>query len=230
MNDLLVYLALSRFRRRPHLHELPRDIQLDIRAFFRNYGRATAEADRLLFSAGDVDLLEFAFHHTEVGKLTGNSLYVHKSALDSLAPILRTFEGCGRALVGEVEEANVVKLHRGRPVISYLSYPHFDSDAHPALAASLVVNLRSKDPEYREYADLENPPVLHRKEDLVGPEYPMRERFRRLTRQEEKQGLYQDTSRIGTQEGWMSLLAAKGLVIKGHRLYRSGPKALDRGT
>ena len=219
MNDLLVYLALSHFRRRPQPSELPRDIQLDIRAFFRNYGRAAAEADRLLFSAGDVDLLDFAFHHTHVGKLTGNSLYVHQSAIGSLAPILRVFEGCGKALVGEVEDANILKLHRGRPVISYLAYPKFDSEAHPALATSLIVDLRSRQLEYRDYTDSANPPILHRKEDFVDSQYPLKDKFSALTRQEEKRHLYRDTTSIGTKQAWLRLLEARGLEIKGHRVY-----------
>ena len=32
--DLLIYLALSRFSRRPRLTELPAPLQLDMRAFF----------------------------------------------------------------------------------------------------------------------------------------------------------------------------------------------------
>jgi len=47
-----------------------------------------------------------------------------------------------------------------------------------------------------------NPPILHRKETFLPPDDPRRERFARLTRQEEKYGLYAETSTIGTREGW----------------------------
>ncbi len=32
-----------------------------------------------------------------------NALYVHRDALDSLEPLLRVYEGCARAYLGEVE-------------------------------------------------------------------------------------------------------------------------------
>jgi hypothetical protein len=43
--------------------------------------------------------------------------------------------------VGTVEGANLVKLHRLKPKVSYLAYPEFDGD--PALAGALVVPLNS---------------------------------------------------------------------------------------
>jgi DNA phosphorothioation-associated putative methyltransferase len=42
--DLLVYLALSRFSKRPSLQRLPDDVQLDIRSFFASYQSACSAA------------------------------------------------------------------------------------------------------------------------------------------------------------------------------------------
>jgi DNA phosphorothioation-associated putative methyltransferase len=47
--DLLVYLALARFGKRPPLSQLPRPLQRDLRAFFGTYTRACRTADELLF-------------------------------------------------------------------------------------------------------------------------------------------------------------------------------------
>ena len=41
-------------------------------------------------------------------------------ALESLEPLLRVYEGCARAYLGEVEEANLIKLHRHSGKVSYL--------------------------------------------------------------------------------------------------------------
>ena len=46
--DMLVYLALARFRKRPRLSQLPLTLQRDMKAFFGAYARACAEADALL--------------------------------------------------------------------------------------------------------------------------------------------------------------------------------------
>jgi DNA phosphorothioation-associated putative methyltransferase len=84
--DLLVYLALSRFGGRPKLSELPGDLQLDVRAFFGTYRQANDLADKLLFSAGAPDVIREACRTSPIGKHLPDALYVHSTALSSLAP------------------------------------------------------------------------------------------------------------------------------------------------
>ena len=55
-----------------------------------------------------------------------------------------------------------------------------------------------------------NPPVLHRKETFLTADHPLREKFARLTAQEEKHGLLDDTSTIGTREGWHDAVGRAG--------------------
>ncbi|HEV2801101.1 MAG TPA: DNA phosphorothioation-associated putative methyltransferase [Pyrinomonadaceae bacterium] len=218
--DLLIFLALSRFGGRPRLSQLPADIQLDVRAFCSTYGNASTLADRLLFSVGDMRIVEAACRQSAVGKLTPNALYVHVSALPSLSPVLRVYEGCARSYIGAVDAANVIKLHRHKPQISYLAYPEFERDPHPKLLASLVVPLNVFHIRYSEYGDSANPPILHRKEEFLTADNPLREKFARLTRQEEKAGLYEDTTKIGNSAGWEDVLRSKGVRISGHRLMK----------
>lgn len=218
--DLLVYVALSRFVRRPRFGALPRDLQHDVRAFFSTYANACSMADLLLFSSGDPTRRDSAFRAATVGKLMPTALYVHASALSLLPAILRIYEGCGGSYLGRMENATVVKLHRDQPRISYLGYPTFDEDAHPVLTFSISVHLQSFAVERRNYRDDSNPPILHRKEEFVPSDYPLRERFARLTTQEEKRGLFASPSSIGTRGAWESLLALKGLRVAGHRLMK----------
>jgi DNA phosphorothioation-associated putative methyltransferase len=218
--DLLVYLALARFRKRPPLAQLPRTLQRDLRAFFGGYGRACTQADELLFRAGDAAAIDDACQRSAVGKLLPNALYVHHSALDSLEPLLRVYEGCGRAFLGEVEDANVVKLHCFSGKISYLVYPDFESEPHPALRRCVQLALRTRQVECYDYAESTNPPVLHRKETFLHPEHPLYAKFARLTRQEERYGLLADTATIGTQAGWQQRLRTAGFALRGHRLVR----------
>jgi hypothetical protein len=65
-----------------------------------------------------------------------------------------------------------------------------------------------------------NPPILHRKEEFVPVGYPGREKFARLTKQEERHGLYEDTSRIGRRDGWNFALDEKQVQLRGHQLVR----------
>jgi DNA phosphorothioation-associated putative methyltransferase len=216
--DLLVYLALARFGGRPRRKILPLALAEDVRAFFGTYRKACEAGDELLFRVGQQAALDAAFASAVIGKRTQSALYVHKTALEALPPVLRVYEGCARVLVGEVEGANIVKLHRDHPQVSYLSYPDFDSDPHPALQGSLLVNFRSLKTSYREYGESDNPPILHRKEQFVAEDYEGREAFSTLTLEEEEAGLYEHPSLIGTRLAWDRLLADKGLRINSYRV------------
>jgi DNA phosphorothioation-associated putative methyltransferase len=228
--DLLVYLALARFGRRPAFSLLPLTLQRDMKAFFGTYTKACAEADALLFKAGDPGAIDEACKRSQVGKLLPDDLYVHRDALGSLEPILRIYEGCGRAYLGEVEGANLIKIHRRTGKLSYLVYPDFDDDPHPALLRCVKLNLRTRQIECYDYAQNANPPVLHRKETFLSAEHPLFEKFARLTRQEEQHGLLSETARIGTREGWKERLRETGFTLRGHRLMRvSSGTATSRG-
>jgi DNA phosphorothioation-associated putative methyltransferase len=150
--DLLIYLALARFRKRPPLGQLPRTLQRDMKAFFGTYTKACQEADNLLFRAGDATAIDEACRRSPVGKLLPDDLYVHRSALDALEPLLRVYEGCGRAFLGEIEGANLIKIHRRSGKLSYLVYPEFDDDPHPALLCLIRVNLRTRQIDSNDYA------------------------------------------------------------------------------
>jgi DNA phosphorothioation-associated putative methyltransferase len=117
-----------------------------------------------------------------------------------------------------VEGANVVKLHREAPQVSYLGYPDFDENAHPALLGSLLVNLQTLRVSYRDYSTSDNPPILHRKEEFIMKDDPSHDVFAMLTAEEEKLGLYADTQSIGTAQGWRDTLSRLGLEIVDHSI------------
>lgn len=224
--DLLVYLALSQFEGRAAFGRLPLSLQRDVKAFFGSYKRACSEADELLYSLGRPGVVNTACAQSPIGKLTPSALYVHESALPAITPVLRLYEGCARSYWGHVEDANIVKLHLGEPKVSYLSYPEFDRDPHPALAYAESLHLQTFRVRTRNYESSSNRPILHRKELFVAPDYPGREKFARLTRIEESKGLYDDTSRIGFEQGWSEIMAQKGLRLKGHRLLAASRRGL----
>lgn len=219
-HDLLIYIALSRFSYRPKYSQLPADLQLDIRAFFSTYRRACEKADELLFSAGKTTTVDAACRISKVGKLTPKALYIHVDALSFLPPVLRVYEGCARSYIGAVDGANIIKLHREEPQISYLSYPDFNRDPHPALVASLIVPLQTFRVKFRDYTESKNPFILHRKEEFLPVEHPLRPKFARLTKQEENYHLYDNPEMIGTREGWNCVLESCGVQLSGHRLVR----------
>lgn len=218
--NFLVYAALSAFGGRPKFGDLPRDLQHDAKDLFGSYANACAEADRLLHSIADSDAIDAACNEAATGKLTPEALYIHVNYVSDLPPLLRVYEGAARTISGNVDDATLVKINRIEPQVSFLVYPEFDSDPHPALQASLVAKLGEVRLKHRYFGDSENPPILHRKDTFVAASYPGFSKFVRLTRQEEKAGLL-DRSDIGHRRSWADALEAAGYSLRGHQLRKA---------
>jgi DNA phosphorothioation-associated putative methyltransferase len=101
--------------------------------------------------------------------------------------------------------------------VSFLHYPTFDHEAHPALLRSVRVYLPRAIHGVREYDPSRNPPILHRKDCLVLPDYPKYQAFQQLTAREEALGLL-NAPDIGHRLGWEALLSQRGLAIKDHEV------------
>lgn len=132
--------------------------------------------------------------------------------LFAIAEADRVKEACRAAPVG--------KIHTDQPAVSYLDYPDFDTDPHPALRSGYIVRLDSLRADYRDYSRHTNPPILHRKETFIAADDPRRAKFERLTKQELRAGLYADPAQIGTRAGWSALLNDCGVELRGHALRR----------
>ncbi len=218
--ELLIYIALSRFGRRPRLSQLGNILARDIKTLFGSYQDACMQADKLLFASGNPTMIYVSARSSPIGKQTPTALYIHRSALAELPPLLQVYEGCARVLSGTVDQANMIKLSVTQPQVSYLCYPKFDRDAHPTLAAAITVNLRKLTVDWRDYSRSDNPPLLHRKEEFLGQDDARGPLYAKLTRSEMRAGLYEHPERIGTVRGWQDVLTEHGVSIKGHRLQR----------
>jgi DNA phosphorothioation-associated putative methyltransferase len=218
--ELLVYVALATFRRRPPLKALPADLQADVRAFFGSYSEATKLGRELLFSTGQQRAISDECGTALVGKLTPDALYVHVTAIKTLPVLLQVYEGCARTLLGDIPQATLVKLRRDKPKVSYLCYPTFESAGHPELAETFVASLRTLRTDHYDYRQRENPPVLHRKECFVSEDHAQRSVFAELTEAELAAGLLDHSADIGTLERWEARLSDRGYAVVGHRLER----------
>ena len=82
------------------------------------------------------------------------------------------------------------------------------------------LSLRMRELDCYDYANSTIPPVLHRKETFLPADHLLHARFARLTQQEEKHGLLDETATIGTREGWQQRLHEKGFTLRRHRLVK----------
>jgi DNA phosphorothioation-associated putative methyltransferase len=153
-----------------------------------------------------------------VGKRLPNALYLHRSSLEALSLQLQGYEWEARNFISELDSFTLIKFHCDRLRISYLHYPDFLSDPHPALKSSLIVELPSGKLSHRDYSQSQNPPILHRKEIFLHISHPCYTEFATLTHQQETLGLLTQTARIGTRNGWQQRLHEHGLELHDHRL------------
>ncbi|MBE9145390.1 DNA phosphorothioation-associated putative methyltransferase [Planktothrix mougeotii] len=216
--DLLVYIALSRFGRRPKLFQLSEQMKNDIKGLFGSYKKSCNLADLMLYTLGDPKIIANHCQNSAVGQKRANSLWIHISALEKLDPLLRLYEGCASQTLGRPEGANLIKFHIKTPKISYLFSPDFDLEPHPTLSTCMQIDLRDLQVSYQAY-DGPNPPILHRKETLVTPEYPHYQQLVRLSDQEEKWGLLDNFRLIRTRLGWLKCLEDHCAEIRGYRVY-----------
>ena len=64
---------------------------------------------------------------------------------------------------------------------------------------NIRLSLRTRELDCYDYATSTNPPILHRKEMFLPPGHELVTKFARLTHQEEKHGLLDETASIGTR-------------------------------
>jgi DNA phosphorothioation-associated putative methyltransferase len=124
------------------------------------YRRACEEANTLLFSVGNPEVIDQAGLRSAIGYLVDNALLIRRDSLDALEPVLRVYEGCARALRGEAEGANVLKLHRYSGKVTYLVCPALDRDPDPALELRVKVTLPALSIDVFDYSGREERPRL----------------------------------------------------------------------
>ena len=217
--DILTYLAMLKLEhiKPPGISKLPVSIQSDIKASWKTYSEALKEGEEFLFSIGKPEVVANVCTSCRIGKLLPSHLYVHRSAEDELPPLLRVLLFAGKEIVGELPY-DLVKFAKDGRAISFLHYQNFDENPHPALVRSVKVYLPKASYDIREYANSPNPPILHRKETFVLPNYPHVEKFRKLTEQEESLGLLSSPD-IGYRRPWEELLVSRRVRVQNHRLF-----------
>ena len=180
MDELLVYLALNLFERRRSTRRLPVRVQRDIRMFWGGHKHASARAQELLFSVGSPDILAGAARRSAqagVGYLgSEDELYVLPTQLPQLPKELRVFVGCATRLYGDVDDADLVKLHSRTLKLTVHLYDDFDGAPLPVLIERVKVDLRRQDLLFVDYASRDEHQVLYFKSRYLPPGHPGLER------------------------------------------------------
>lgn len=200
--DLVVALAMDTFHGRPKFADLPPGSRADIRAFFGTYIKAYRTAEHLLQAAGQPAQIGRSIRSAKTGKITPTSLYVHGDAIHRLPAILRIYEACAQVLAGRPADTTIIRLRHDAPIISYLSYPTFDTEPHPEQRSATQVDIGRLRVEHVDHTGSPDPPLLHRREEFVAQDHPKRAAWSCLTAKETAAGLFDRPDLIGRRSGW----------------------------
>lgn len=123
---------------------------------------------------------------TAVGKHASGALYVHRTALPKLPAEFQDVYVVARGIMENhgvsSSDADIIKFHLTKSAVSFVYLQDdFDFVAHPAEALVIFVDLKDPtiSPVSRSFMKSRNPPILHRKEQLVLLDYPRRTSLKR---------------------------------------------------
>ncbi|WP_432740333.1 DNA phosphorothioation-associated putative methyltransferase [Methylobacter sp. G7] len=176
IDDLLTYFALQTFSRRRAYKHLETTLQKDIKAFFGDYKNAVATAQALLFQISKAELIAATCQHGAeqgLGYLDDDeALYVQSSLVEQLPALLRIYIGCATLLYGDIEQADLIKIHSQSGKLSLMRYDDFQHQALPRLLERVKINLREQIFDLYQYGEDFEPTNLYLKSRYINEESP----------------------------------------------------------
>lgn len=170
-DDLLVYFALSFFKKRNVYARMPQSLQRDIKAFFGKYTEARDQGKALLFSVSEAQVIYGACvqAHKELpaSQLNGqHDLIFHKQYLNQCPKALRVYIGCATQLYGELDNINLIKAHIKSGKVSLMVYDDWEKEK-PLLKERIKIKLREQDIDFFDYYGPYDPPPLEDKQVFI---------------------------------------------------------------
>ena len=214
--DLLVYVALANLWKRVPFGHLSQSLRFDIREFFGNYTVALEKGMELLYAAGDTGEIELACEDLKVGWQDEQALYIHRSVLDELPPVLRAYVGCATALFGDVSQTDVIKLHKTSGKVTFLGYDDFEGKPLPELRNRIKVNLRTRWVQVFDHSA--DGQLLYFKERFVGANHPRRAQMEAFSVKLRKLGIAEQVGFGPTLKGFRELIERHGLNMNLNRM------------
>jgi DNA phosphorothioation-associated putative methyltransferase len=208
--DVLVYLAMSKFRKHFFRREIPLRIKNDIRSFFGDLATAQAKARDLLFAAGDPGEIELACESVTFGWQDDDALMIHRSLFAELPPLLRIYVQCAAYRYGDPAQADLIKIHKHSGKVTFQHYDDFDGKPLPELHTRIKVNLRNLFAEVFDHSTGSKIQLLYFKERFVGQENEGRPATEKFSAKLRKLSL--DEATIGLRPDKQTFLAALASV------------------
>ena len=188
-NDIIVFLALSNFRRKIPFSHMPKNLQVDIKTFFSSYANAREESQKTLFLIGNPQFIAEACNTTDFGVLDEQALYIHSSLIPELSPILRIYVGCAELFYGDLEKVDIIKFHKESGKITLLLYDNFIDNPLPELYERIKIDLRNQKIFFFNHKSDTNQQVLYFKERYVSKDHTKRSEWVQFSKKILKLGI-----------------------------------------
>ena len=142
----------------------------------RGHGLAVEEARELLFSVGKPENIQKAseefYGRKQKGRMEGgHSLTIHRDFLSDLPAVLRVYIGCATHLYGDIENADLIKIHMRSGKVSLMRYDDFEGTPLPLLIERIKIKLREQEIDFFEYGDEFPPHPLFLKSKYIPVDY-----------------------------------------------------------
>jgi DNA phosphorothioation-associated putative methyltransferase len=175
-DDLTTYFALQQFARRKHYQHLEAGIQRDVKAFFGSYGAAQDIARRALFGIADTAALDEACRQAALQGLgfldEGHSLQLHSSLVARLPALLRIYVACATVLYGDIESADLVKIHIMSGKLTLMEFDDFLGAPLPRMTRRVKIKMRQQSFDVFEYGADYPSPFLYHKSRYINDDFP----------------------------------------------------------
>lgn len=167
-DDLLLYFAMTLFSKRKPYSQQPVTLKNDIKAFFGDYKTALNQAEDLLVTIADQTLIEDACkqaHETLPASVynIGHSLVLHKSYLEQIPLVLRTYVAAALQMYGEIEEQiDLVKIHTTSGKLTLTAYDDY-AQSVPFLVERIKIKMADQEIDFFDYVnESKRPPLLNK--------------------------------------------------------------------
>jgi DNA phosphorothioation-associated putative methyltransferase len=212
-NDLLVYLALANFRTRIPFKYLSKTLQTDIKTFLGGYKNGIDESRDMLFSIGNPEVITELCAKTNFGFFDHKALYIHRSLINDLHPILRIYIGCAGILYGDLKNADIIKIHKSSGKVTLLRYDDFEGKNLPELQERIKINLRQQRIDIFNHQVGPNQQLLYFKDSYVTNEHPKYPKWKKFADKLREFG-FNDKDPIGpSKQEFIDFIKEKDLTI-----------------
>lgn len=164
--QLELFFAMYLFSGRPKYGDLSPSLQKDVKLHFGSVKTIEESAKRLLFSLGNEELIFSAARDAErnsLGRLEGTKFIFLTKKLQVLPVRLRGIISISERLSGEIDDANLIRIHIDTKKVTYLCVDGIETDALPKITKRTIVDLKQQSVRTFEHLSPGNEKILYQR-------------------------------------------------------------------